>query len=38
MWSAVSDNGEPIPEGEEVVVAEVEGLTLKVFKASEVKG
>jgi membrane-bound serine protease (ClpP class) len=34
-WSAISDSGEPIPEGEEVIVLEVEGLTLKVFKASE---
>ena len=34
-WSAVSDSGEPIDEGEEVIVLEVEGLTLKVFKASE---
>lgn len=33
-WSAISDSGEPIPEGEEVMVLEVEGLTLKVFKAS----
>ena len=32
-WSAVSDSGEPIDEGEEVIVQEVEGLTLKVFKA-----
>jgi membrane-bound serine protease (ClpP class) len=34
-WSAISDSGEPIPEGEEVIVLEVEGLTLKVFKASK---
>ena len=34
LWSAVSDSGESIPEGEEVIVLEVEGLTLKVFKAS----
>ena len=33
-WSAVSDSGEPIPEGEEVIVSEVEGLTLTVFRAS----
>ena len=32
-WSAVSDSGEPIPEGEEVIVLDVEGLTLKVFRA-----
>ena len=34
LWSAVSDSGEQIPEGEEVMVLEVEGLTLKVFKTS----
>ena len=33
-WSAVSDSGETIPEGEAVVVWEIEGLTLKVFKAT----
>ena len=33
-WSAVSDSGDPIPEGEEVIVSEVEGLTLTVFRAS----
>ena len=33
-WSAVSDSGEPIPEGEEVIVGEVDGLTLKVHKAT----
>ena len=37
LWSAVSDSGEPIPEGEEVIVTEVEGLTLKVFRATEVE-
>ena len=36
LWSALSDSGEPIPEGEQVIVSEVEGLTLKVFKASAV--
>ena len=35
-WSAVSDNGEPIGEGERVIVAEAEGLTLRVFKESEI--
>ena len=34
-WSAISDSGEPIDEGEEVIVAEVEGVTLKVLKASQ---
>ena len=37
LWSAVSDSGEPIPEGEEVIVGDVEGLTLKVFKASQIR-
>ena len=36
LWSAVSDSGEPIPEGEEVIVADIDGLTLTVFKASVV--
>ena len=35
-WTAVSDRGESIDEGEQVIVAETEGLTLKVFKADEV--
>ncbi|MDA1349476.1 MAG: nodulation protein NfeD, partial [Chloroflexi bacterium] len=35
MWSAVSDSGQPIDEGEEVLVLEVDGLTLKVFRANE---
>jgi membrane-bound serine protease (ClpP class) len=34
-WTAVSDSGEPIGEGEEVIVEEAEGLTLKVFKTPE---
>ena len=34
-WSAISDSGESIPEGEEVIVLEVEGAILKVFKASQ---
>ena len=33
LWSAVSDSGEPIPQGEEVIVSDIDGLTLKVFKA-----
>ena len=33
LWSAVSDSGESIAEGEEVIVLDVDGLTLKVFKA-----
>lgn len=35
LWSAVSDSGEVIEKGEEVIVSDVEGLTLKVFKASK---
>ena len=34
-WSAESDSGERIEQGAEVIVSDVEGLTLKVFKASE---
>ena len=34
-WSAVSDTGDAIEEGAEVVITEVEGLTLKVYKATE---
>ena len=34
-WGAVSDTGDPIEEGAEVVVTEVEGLILKVYKATE---
>ena len=34
-WGAVSDTGDAIEEGAEVVVTEVEGLTLKVYKATE---
>ena len=33
QWTAVSDSGEPIEEGVEVIVMEVDGLTLKVIKA-----
>ena len=34
-WSAVSDSGEPIQAGEQIIVSDVEGLTLKVFKADQ---
>ena len=34
-WSAVSDTGETIEEGARILVIDVEGLTLKVFKATE---
>ena len=33
-WSAVSESGETIDEGAEVVVKEAEGLTLKVSEPS----
>jgi membrane-bound ClpP family serine protease len=33
LWSAMSDSGEPIEEGAEVIVMEIDGLTLKVIKA-----
>ena len=33
-WGAVSDTGDSIEEGAEVVVTEVEGLTLKVYKST----
>ena len=34
VWSAVSDSGLTIAAGEEVIVSEVEGLTLKVISAT----
>ena len=34
-WSAASDSGESIQQGEQVIVSDVEGLTLKVFKADQ---
>ena len=35
LWSAVSDSGEHIEKGAEVMVVDVDGLTLKVFKTGE---
>ena len=35
QWSAVSDSGVPLSIGERVVILEVDGLVLKVFKADE---
>lgn len=35
QWTAESDNGEPIPNGKEVIVEAVDGLVLKVFQAAE---
>ncbi len=37
IWSAVSDSGEVIRVGEEVMVLEIEGLTLKVFRVPKNK-
>ena len=34
-WTAVSDSEEEIAEGERIIVSEVDGLTLKVFRAPE---
>lgn len=34
-WSAVSDTGETIEKGDAIVVLDVDGLTLKVFRATE---
>ena len=36
LWTAISDTGEHIAKGENVVVSEVSGNTLKVFKESEI--
>ena len=35
LWSAVSDSGQPIAEGVEVMVVDMDGLTLKVFEVDE---
>lgn len=35
LWSAVSDSGEHIEKGTEVMVGDVDGLTLKVFKTGD---
>ena len=37
LWTAESDSGETIESGESVVVAEVEGVTLRVFKVDNLK-
>jgi membrane-bound serine protease (ClpP class) len=37
-WTAVSDSGEPISAGEEVIVLEANSLTLKVFRTPEASG
>ena len=35
QWSAVSESGVPVESGERVIILEVDGLVLKVFKADE---
>ena len=35
QWTAVSDSGGHVASGEQVIILEVEGLVLKVFKADE---
>ena len=37
LWTAESDDGDPIPPGEKIVVAEIDGITLKVFRATEIQ-
>ena len=37
LWSAESDDGGPIATGEKIVVAEVDGTTLKVFRADAIE-
>lgn len=38
LWTAESDSGDTIAAGEEVLVAEVDGLTLKVIKTTDIEG
>ena len=35
QWSAVTDSGASVASGERVIILEVDGLVLKVFKANE---
>ena len=35
QWTAVSESGAHVPSGERVIILEVDGLVLKVFKADE---
>ena len=37
LWTAESDDGDPIPPGEKIVVAEIDGVTLKVYRATEIQ-
>ncbi len=38
LWTAESDDGRPIRTGEKIVVAEIDGITLKVYKTDEIEG
>ena len=35
QWTAVTDSGSPVSSGERVIILEVEGLVLRVFRADE---
>ena len=35
QWTALADSGKPVAVGERVIILEVEGLVLKVFKADD---
>ena len=35
QWTAVSESGATVPSGERVIILEVEGLVLKVFRADD---
>ena len=35
QWTALADSGKPVAIGERVIILEVEGLVLKVFKADD---
>ena len=37
LWTAESDDGDPIPSGENIVIAEIDGITLKVYRATEIQ-
>ena len=37
LWTAESDSGDTIQSGEEVVVSDVEGLTLKVVRTAQIE-
>jgi membrane protein implicated in regulation of membrane protease activity len=37
LWTAESDSGDTIQSGEEVVVSDIEGLTLKVVRTAQIE-